>query len=318
MPRVRSATLGLLCVLAAGCVEGEVTYTLNPDGSAKMRFDVTTVVPPTLGAPAGPGGEKNARDESLEDVLRNAIRGTLESPRVSAWKDVSAEFLPNGKLKFSGTAYLRRLSDFDQKSSFPLLSPPVAAERTPGGGLKLTRKADSDGNGDIGPGKRKPKPPDEIKKMTDEQLDREILRDLIEVQSAKSILVALLADAKLKTTFVLPGDPTEVTAFSRDGRKVFFTLDGNKILADLNKLLAEDRPTLRKLYRGGTGPDAFKVRLFGDLGVDGSVTVAKPGAALFDFDKEVKEARAAYPELRKKFGFGDDLRLPAADPPPKK
>ena len=43
-----------------------------------------------------------------------------------------------------------------------------------------------------------------------------------------------------------------------------------------------------------------------------------PGEAQFDFDREVKEARANYPELRKKFGFGDDLKLPGEEAPQKK
>ena len=38
---------------AAGCVEGELTYTVNPDGSAKVKIDVVSALPP----PPFGGGE---------------------------------------------------------------------------------------------------------------------------------------------------------------------------------------------------------------------------------------------------------------------
>ncbi len=317
MKRFPVLVLASLCLASAGCVEGDVVYTVNPDGSAKVRMDVTTVAPPMLTAPLDPNSPQ-VGEESLDDKLRNAIRGTLESPTVVAWKDVSAKFLPNGKLKFTGTAYLRQVSDFNKKGSFPLLSPPHSLERTPDGAMKLTRKADTNGNGEVKSGKRKPKTPEQIKKLTDEQLDDEILRELIDLQSGKSVLAAVLTDCKLKTAFVLPGEPTQVTGFARDGRTVSWVLDGSKILANLDKALSEDRATWRKWYRDPAGPNILKNVVFGDAGVDGTVTVAKPGEPLFDFDKEVKEARAAYPALRKKLGFGENLRLPTGDATPKK
>lgn len=314
MNRFRALLLGGLCLGLTGCVEGEMTYTVNPNGSARIHFNVVTVAPPNFNVSSG--GAIGRKPETPDDMLRKSIRGLLESPNVAAWKDVSAEWTPNGKLKLVATAYVRQLSDFSkQQGSFMLLSPKFALEKAPDGGMKLVRSDDGGGKGD--PSKRKPKTPDEIKAMTDEQLDQEILLDLIEMQAAKGLLAAMLTDCKLKTTFVLPGDVTEARGFTRDGGKASYTLDGNKVLGDLNKLLASDRPTLRKEYRSATAPDVFKTRVIGELG-DGSATVAKPGGALFDFDKEVGEAREAYPALRKKLGLGDDVRLPTGDGPPKK
>src|SRR5262249_37217646 len=124
MNRFRLPSLGLLCLLVTGCVEGEVTYTINPDGSAKIQFDVVTVKPPT---PFDPG-PKNA-DEPLDELLRKAIRQTLETPGVVAWKDVSARFQPDGKLKFAGTAYVKRLEDFETGAgSLPIFGPTFNAE----------------------------------------------------------------------------------------------------------------------------------------------------------------------------------------------
>ncbi len=314
MNRFRVLLLSLFCFAAAGCVEGEVRYTINPNGSAKIRFDVVTPVPPTLGGPP-PGMGNNPMDESIDSLRRNAIRQTLESPGIAAWKDVTAEFLPNGKLKFGGTALVRQISDFKSKGGLPLISSEYRTEATIDGALVLVRKSDPSDN-EIGPGKRKPKTPDEIKKLTDDQLDEEILRDLIEIQSTRGLLTAFLTDMNMKSTFVLPGDVTAVVGFTRDGKSLTTTLNGNMILARLNKALAEDRAAWRARYRAATSVDHLKVFVLGEGSGRGEATVAKPGEAQFDIDKEVKDARAAYPELRKKFGFGDDLRLPTTDSPP--
>ena len=315
MKRFRLTSLGLFCLLAAGCVEGEATYTVNPDGSAKVKIDVVSVVPPPLVGGIEPNAKK-PEEETLDDIRRRAIRSTLEMPGVAAWKDVSADFLPNGKLKFSGTAFVKRLENFDSTGGIPLLTPTLKTERGPDGSLKLVSKQ----NGKDGSfsSKRKPKTPEEIKKMSDAELDQYILRDLIDFQSGKPLLTAFLADMKMKATFLLPGDVTAATGFEKDGRKASFALDGNKILANTNKALAQDQAAWRKLYREAPSVDAIQAAVFGFPGDDWSVTVAKPGEPQFDFDKEVKEARAAYPELRKKLGFGDDLKLPTDDNPPKK
>jgi hypothetical protein len=314
MSRVRLASFALACLLVVGCVQGETTVLVNPDGSAKIHLDVVSVMPVNFGPQ--PGGKK-PEDETVEDLLRNSLRQTLESPGVAAWKDVSAEFLPNGKLKFVGTAYVKQLEEFDSKGGLFMMTPSFSAKREADGSLKLTARKDDN---DFGTSKRKPKTPEEIKKMSDAELDKHVLRELIDLQSAKPLLTAFLSDAKVKTTYVLPGDVTAFSGVSRDGRKVFFTLDGNKMLANANKMLAQDRVTWRKLYREAKSADFLQDVIFDvDGGGNASVTVAKPEKHLFDYDKEVKDARAAYPQLRKKFGFGDDLMLPTGDAPsPKK
>ena len=315
MKQLATIALGFLCLALAGCVEGEVAYTVNPDGSARVKIDVISGMP--LNPLGADSGARKPEEESIDDLRRRAVRATLESPGVAAWKDVSAEFLPNGKLQFKGTAYLKRLEGFQaQGGGIPVLGPSLRVERAEGGSLKLV--AMGGGQDGIGSSKRKPKTPEEIKKMTDEELDRHILLDLIELQSGKPLITLFLADTKLKTTYVLPGEVTASEGFARDGQKASFTLDGSRVLASFAKALNQDRAAWRKLYREAATPAAIQAAIFDFPIESASITVAKPTGPQFDFDKEVKEARAAYPDLRKKFGFGEDVKLPMGETPPEK
>jgi len=289
-----------------------VTYTVNPDGSAKVKFDVVTVKPfSPYGLPVM--GGKKEEDKDIDDLVRDALRPFLESPGISAWKDVSAEYVPSGKLKLSGTAYVRKLQDFKPQGP-PLLSSNFQVERGADGSFKLVASKDTEPSPT---NQRKRKTAEEIKKMTDAELDKYILLERIDLQAARPLVVSVVSGAKLKSTYVLPGDLTAVTGFERNGRTVSKTLEGDKVIGLVDKLLAQDNAAWRKFYREATDPNPITQLNLDGLGApNGSVTVAKP-AAIFDFDKEVKEARDAYPTLRKKFGFGDDLRLPTTDNPPK-
>jgi hypothetical protein len=319
MKRIQVIGFALLCFAATGCVEGETTYTVNPDGSAKVHIDVITSAQTGFVAQSSP---KKPDEETLDDLLRKGIRATLEMKNVVAWKDVSAEFLPNGKLKFVGTAYVKHLRDFGSSSGgILILSPTCTVSNQPDGSMLLTVKKDKK-DAQAAMSKRKPKMPAEIKGMSDEELDRHILRDLIDLQSARPLFLAMLTNGKVKTTYVLPGDVTAATQFTRDESKAnlaHFTVDGNKYVANLDRFLAMSPAEHRKFYRDAATALSLETFLF--LGSDpdqASIQVAPPGAPLFDFDKEVAEAHAAYPALRKKFGFGEDLRLPTGEMPPKK
>lgn len=310
MIRLRLAALALASLVFAGCVEGEVVYTVNPDGSAKVKFDIVTVKQPAITPGPVP---KQGPEKTLEDHLRDTLRPLFQSQGVSAWKDVSAEFLPNGKLKISATAYVRRLAEF-KPNGLSLLQPMYQVTKAGDGSLRL-----APGPGGLAEDNRKFKTPEEIKKFSDEELDKYVQLQMIEAQGVRPIMLALFSQANLKVTYELPGDAKASAGFKVDGKKVTHTLEGDKVVASLDKWLAKDRAAWRKAYREAKSGDPLRLlNLEGLPPADTSATVAKPGEAQFDFDKEVKEAREAYPALRKKFGFGDDVFLPTSDPPPLK
>jgi hypothetical protein len=107
MRRLPITALGLLCMAFTGCVEGEQTFTLNPDGSGKVSIKV--VMPPFDLRSA----IKQPAKESLEDMRRGMLQPLLQTLGVEAWKDVSADFTPDGHLKFTGTAYFKNYNHLE-------------------------------------------------------------------------------------------------------------------------------------------------------------------------------------------------------------
>lgn len=316
MNRPPAAALCLACLTAFGCVEGEQTYTLNPDGTGKVKFDVTLPAPVD---PVGGGPKKGGREETPDSLRRKAAKQLLETPQVDAWKDVTLAFTPDGRLKLAGTAYFRNAAAFEIRNT-AFLNPEFALDRQPDGSLALARRkkpVNSAPGVDLTPDKPR-KTHDEIAKLTDKELDDLILRDRIEYQSSKGLIIAMFTDLKLKTVFVLPGDVKPGKGFKAEGKNsVSYTLDGDRLLGGMKKFFAQDDAALRKAYRanpGGIGVETVLRDLAGIPDDDVKMPVGKAAGPLFDYEKEVKEARAAYPALREKLGV-DDLKLPEGSDP---
>src|SRR5262249_1583181 len=128
------AAAGVLCLLHAGCIECEQTFTLNPDGSGKVAITLVAPLSPLdqLFGVADPAGGKRP---STEEKKRRSLDKLLSTARgVDAWKDVSADYLPDGRFKFQGTAYFKDLQPihFEGPSGTPARLVPQ-----PDGSLRL-------------------------------------------------------------------------------------------------------------------------------------------------------------------------------------
>jgi hypothetical protein len=321
----------LACLPALGCVEGEQTFTLNPNGSGKVRIEAAMVAPyPAFPVPFGdpaPGKEKKKPGGvSVEETRRESLKMLLTSNTVDAWKDVRAEFTPDGRLKFAGTAYFKKVDEFASGGPFlgmSLLS--LTAE--PGGPLTLKMSKDvKDKEGAGGPDFPSSlvadRTPEQVAKMSDAELDEYILQGRISYQQMKPMLRVVVGDLKLRSVYVLPGKVEKVVGFKQENpTTVSFVIDGGQLLASAEKVNTMDLKELRGIVRAGPAPQAA---LFKDVPLmnlqELSATVPKPGPPQFDYDAEVKTARAAYPELRKNLRLPDEFRFagePGADEPKK-
>jgi hypothetical protein len=292
-----SACAALL--LAAGCVELKQTITLNADGKGKVAYDI--LMPADIsfeGAGLGDGKEKTL-DQKKQDMLVKTLTG-MDHKGIVAWRDVSLDWTADGRLHFTGTAYFEKLEELGGKDDPDIFQ--MTREKDT---LKITVKP----RGNMEANK---KPLPDLAKMTDKDLDEFILKERVKYQSSKPMLTAMLTDLKFTTILHLPGDVGEVKAFKKDGaRAVSREFDGNTILAKYKAFMAQDNAALNKKIKMANTLDFDKL-FSSDIDVlhDGSVIVPKVGEAQFDFDNEVKEARAAYPKLRKQLNLPDTAKLP--------
>lgn len=314
-----------LLALACGCVELRETITLNPDGRGKVVYDL--VRPPgelMLFAASEDKKKKDSPDkkkdpigkrEAVDTMKQAAVAKLLEAKGVTAWKDVSAQFLPDGRLRLTGTAYFERLADLmaekEGSTSSGPTSPVFRVTRPKKGELKVALRYEGDGaEHATGGGKKDPRY--DVAKMTDKELNDYISAYRAVYQTAKPLYLAVLTDLKIETTLRLPGEVREVRGFKRDGdRAVSRVFVGRSALEELNAVMAQDDAALRKKVRKAGTLDVLEevIGLHRALG-DAEVTVHRLGGPQFDYDKEVREARAAYPALRKRLKLKPETKLP--------
>jgi hypothetical protein len=301
---VLALSLGLLA-LASGCFELKETITLNPDGKGKAEVDLVT--------PANPAGaSRGGPDRSLDQIKKEAVGKVLFGHAgVTAWKDVSAEWLPDGRLRFRAIAYFDDLARYSGGEGIGL-APHFQVKK--GGEWKLVSSVGK------GPGKP-PKPKLDPKALSDKDLDDHVFKTRVKYQDGKAVLVALLTDYKYQGTFKLPGKVKEARGLSKDGdRSVVAQLDGPATLRSFQAVMAKDNAFFRKLMREAGTVDIMESELLLKEAVPkvlGSATLQDVGKDQFDYDKEVKAARAGYPALRKVFDIDSKRALPGEPGPGK-
>jgi hypothetical protein len=291
-------SIALVALLAlAGCLDLDDDFTLNPDGSGKVKIKCVSA-PVSFDI-----GEKKSPDE----VMRKSVRETLEqSTGVDAWSDVVAAIRDDGKMSFTGTAYFKdidqlRLKIMGNTSSISELvfkkeKDAVSVEVT---GEKKERKA--------------PEPPG---KLTEEQIKERMKDQRAKYQQSKPMMEAFIKDVKIHTRINLPGALGEVHNLKKVGpNSADLSFDGAAVLKAMEGLIMDDA-FLRKAVEEGrdlnqSGPEAdfaFTERLFGESAPI-KATTKGPLKAGFNYEAEAAPARKNLDALLKKYGAA-----PAATP----
>jgi hypothetical protein len=304
MSRTRTTIAALLGLAAAGCLDTEQDFTLNPDGSGKVKIKA-------VGAPFQLDfGQKKT---SPEESAAKAGRETLEkSQGVDAWKDVDCVVRDDGKLAFTGTAYFKdlkglRLSVLGMQSD----GPELGLQDDGKGGLVLELKGDKKGP------KEKPEPV----KLSDEQLKAKMREERAKYQQGKAFMESFLKELRLKTRVTLPGTVADAGLFKADGPStVEIALDGKALLKTLDELMMDDAFMKKQLESGKDMNDgnpleeeAFLEKMFGRKGAP-RVVVKGPLKAAFDYEAEAAPAREGAEALRAKFGSKSKPAAPNAAP----
>jgi hypothetical protein len=311
--------LGLLTLLP-GCIEMTQTITLNPGGRGKMKIEILIAAFDFNFEPM-PGAPGAKKPKSLHELKKEAAtKFACETPGVTAFKDVTVKWARDGRLHMVGTAYFDRLEDLDKDDNAPKdpfnvkptsnfkSSFKVSLEKK--GTMRLTGKNQGVKEGLLKPFDQQDTPVD-IAKMSDKEIDEYLLKQRVQYQMVKPMLQMMFNDLKIKTVLHLPGDIVEIKGFKKDGKHtVSQSFEGAALLTMLKNFIMMDGAELKKLAAGKNEKDLMA--LMGPLAAFGEpdITVHNLGDPLFDYDKEVREARAAYPALRKSLGLDENVKLP--------
>lgn len=283
------AVLAAVCALAlAGCLDLDEEYSINPDGSGKVKIRCA-IAPMRF----------TAAKKSPEELLKADVRETLEKcAGVDAWTDVSAVQRDDGKVLFSGTAYFRDYSKLKLNIMGMTSSMSKTVIANEGGAVTVTVTPESRGEA-----------PAEPAKLTEDQIQAKIKQERAKYAQSKPMMEAFLKEAKVVTRYRLPGALGEVRNFKKtpDGA-VELRMDGAALLSAFDGLMKDDA-FLRRAVESGrdldkSGPPADDVlieKLFGEKGAIRASTKG-PLAPVFNYEAEAGKAREGMAELTAKFG----------------
>lgn len=294
MRRTAHTTLLLSALLTlCGCVQSKLEVYLNPDGSGKVVYEVVR------GTITDELAELNEDRDNENEIRKSALSILKESKGVAAWRDVTAERTKERQFRFKGTAYFKDLNKLVlMHSQFAL-----AKTRGPDLGMHVTASIARD-----------PDEPDSffeegwgdeenMENLSVEELMKKFRADYLE---GRAPLAAMLNVLQSNLTLHLPS--AGVGDGFKEKDEAVFTLEasGNKILQALDDCMKDDvwLRARAEAARRSNDPNLYPLeqihllypRIFGSKGKP-FVETAAEGKPLFDFDKELAEAKAAYPKI---------------------
>ncbi len=300
----RAGLVILIVGLLSGCFESDQEFTLNPDGSGKVIHKV-------LFQPVDLNMGEDSQDPQKE--LKKSVKKILtDSSGVDAWKDVSFSRTEDGKFLFKGTAYFSdisklnlRLGDVEQSGSNPVW------KKTASGDMALELRGE-----DEKADEKDEAPP---AKLTDAEIDRKIAEEKAQYEKMKPMLAAILGTMNQKMTFTLPGKKKEVINLKEDpDGSLTLTFEGAKMIEVIDAMFSDEKWMREAIQKKGgimdEGPamdERTAEALFGQKGPVLAV-MEGPFEPLFDYKKEVAEAKAEYPALLKKLGIAADVPVKSA------
>jgi hypothetical protein len=290
MKRRLSILPAVLALALAGCLDEDNEFTLNPDGSGKVKIKC-------VAAPVSFDiGEKKTPDE----LLKKDVRETLEnSEGVDAWADVVAGVRDDGKMSFVGTAYFKDVEHLKLKVMGITSSGPELTVRKEKGALIVQLQGDN----------KEAKPAEPPGNLTEDQIKARMKEERAKYQQGKPVMESFIKDVKLRTRVNFPGALGEVHNFKKVGpNSVEIAFEGGKLLQTLESLMMDDA-FLRKAVMEGrdlaaSGPDtegAFVEKMFGEKAPVMASTQG-PLKLSFNYEAEAAAARKNLPELLKKYG----------------
>jgi hypothetical protein len=287
--------LALVMFPLVGCIEEELEFTLNPDGSGKVSFRRIS-----------PG---SSPDMELEALVKEA-RG------VEGWKDLSTDVLDDGRGIVEGTAYFPDVRKLKlQKGKDNGLFDNIALTEKEDGSLQLTL---SD-----------PEPIEKAKTIegtppsppsSEKEIEAQMKQKRLEYGAQRVFMEEMFTSLRLQGTFNLPGTISSTSVFQKKSeRQVLLALEGASILQAYDEVMADD-VLLREAILGGEDvmKKALEAKVVGEQ-KEPEVVVSAPLKTLFDYGAEVAAAldsTAALAALEGEKKEGDGGPGEVAEAPP--
>lgn len=279
MNRLRTIILLSILLALTGCFELEQIFTLNPDGSGKV--EVKTVFHNKMLLVSNSG--KSTPQEKLVSTIASLLE---ESKGIEAWKDVTYRIEKNDRVYFQATAYFNDINQLELHNTGVI---DVALNPNAQGRLFLQlgkiKKEQTDKPSDSTP-------------LTEQQLHKKMTKAKNKYQLYIIFLRPLFTKATETMIFYLPSKILTATGDYQtepDGA-VSYTITGAEILKEVDAIMRDDDRLADIIISGG---DPLKDAPFPPA----NFTFEFSTQPLFDYQQEVAEAQAAYPEIKKKLGM---------------
>lgn len=296
-----------LVLLLSGCLPSwQVTqaFTLNPDGSGKLVFDVSTngnIDPNPLA-----GGSEGDESEDPAEIARQTVQKAFkESSGLDALAELSYDVLKDGRIRIKGVAYFPNCS----KMQLPWTK---GAEFFTVGPKGLQVGSDSSET----PASQPASQPTE--QLTEEAKARKLLHARMGYQRMRPVLVAAFDGTKSDVTFYVPAKVESPGLFKLTPRGgLRYVIDGRKMIAIMDAAMMDD--DLAAGVAGSLDPKALKQRdkyleLMHGPGPYAPLKITLNDKPLFDYKSEMAKARQAMPEMLKKLKL--DLAPSVFEPKP--
>jgi hypothetical protein len=303
--------IGSLVVLT-GCFQMDQTFTINPDGSGKVVYDVTMAAPnenaimgmlgmnpPAQKSRAGKPNTGIAGQAMGKEMAKNILEN---SKGIETWKEVSIEQTKEGKTHFRGTAYFRDVSQVQiSDSQGPGVSRSERITFTKGAAGEMIIEFQQEG---------KSQTPAARPTVIDPEVEQNLQMTRQMWPSIKPMLAPMFNEIKASYTINVPGKISNVSNFKEERGALRLSIDGAKMMKAMDQMLMDDA-FMREQVRSKKNPfetpamdPALNEKLFGQKGpIRATITGAtKP---LFDYETEVAEAQKHYPELVKRLALSD-------------
>lgn len=280
----------LAAALLPACYEQKQAVTLNPDGSGMVVIETRAAVP----AVAGPDREKPSALEFGRQLAKDFINKTQG---VEGWSGLSIRQADNGDAVVTATAYFPDIHRL--RFDLPVL---FSWKRQDDGTYRFGIERERGPN----------RPP---LQLTDEQVREQVAQAQARYREQQPALQTALSTYRVTMTFTLPGDVSDARVLTvagggaggpADARTVTLALEGKKLIAALDKFMADDAIVAATIKSGSdllSNDDLLLEAMFGSKGPVGA-TVAVPAGAgpAFDYARDAKAALAQEARMLKDAG----------------